>query len=299
MRTGDYYDRLFLLLHLFTTNYFSYLLGQLSCIHGPVLTNIIGSSIIVNLKPMNTIYDRIGINYSGTRQADPRISAQISSKLKGAKRIINIGAGTGSYEPDDMDLVAVEPSSEMIAQRSSKAHPVVKGFAEKLPFEKNSFSHAMTVLSMHHWENKDQAFREINRVVSERFVAVTWNPEAEPFWLTRDYFPEIYEKDKKTFPKKDELDKYFDDLEVSKLMIPEDCKDGFLAAFWKRPKAYLNDKVRKSISAFAKLNDCSTGLQKLQSDLDNGVWMDKNRDILDASFLDVGYIVVSAKVKNP
>jgi ubiquinone/menaquinone biosynthesis C-methylase UbiE len=83
----------------------------------------------------------------------------------------------------------------MIYQRKTGSHRVVKAFAEKLPFENASFLRAMTVLSIHHWENRELAFSEINRVVTEKFVAITWNPKSVPFWLTRDYFPEIYELD--------------------------------------------------------------------------------------------------------
>jgi len=146
---------------------------------------------------MNPVYDDIGAHYTLTRCTDPKIAQQIYSELHGATRIINIGAGTGSYEPKGVDLVAVEPSSTMISQRKSGSYPVEKAFAEKLPFEDNSFSHAMTVLSMHHWENRALAFSEINRVVTEKFVAVTWDPASAPFWFTRDYFPEIYKRDKK------------------------------------------------------------------------------------------------------
>jgi ubiquinone/menaquinone biosynthesis C-methylase UbiE len=117
---------------------------------------------------MNTIYDDIGINYSITRGTDPKIAKQLYAELQGAARIVNIGAGTGSYEPENVDLVAVEPSSKMISQRKMGSHTVQQAFAETLPFENSSFSHAMTVLSMRHWENRALAFSEINRVVTEK-----------------------------------------------------------------------------------------------------------------------------------
>jgi SAM-dependent methyltransferase len=247
---------------------------------------------------MNTIYDDIGINYSVTRCTDPKIAKQLYSELQGAARIVNIGAGTGSYEPENVELVAVEPSSKMISQRKIGSHSVEKAFAEKLPFENNSFTHAMTVLSMHHWENRELAFSEINRVVTEKFVAITWDSNSAPFWLTRDYFPEIYEMDKCIFPDLDELNEHFDEVKMSPLQIPSDCKDGFLAAFWKRPEAYLSSKVRQSISSFSKLKNLSEGLQKLEDDLASGVWAKKNHAILNSSSLDVGYRVISAKVRN-
>ena len=243
------------------------------------------------------IYDEIGIHYSASRQTDDRIAAEIHSKLSGAGRILNIGAGSGSYEPEGVDLIAVEPSSEMIAQRSTSAHPVVQASAESLPFEENAFSHVMTVLSMHHWKDRVQAYSEINRVATEKFVALTWDPDAKPFWLTRDYFPDIMEVDRKIFARKDEFNEYFDNVEITPLLIPEDCKDGFLAAFWKRPQAYLRENIRQSMSSFAKMANTSTGLQQLERDLKNGTWKVKNKDILDRDTLDAGYILISANTR--
>ena len=194
--------------------------------------------------------------------------------------------------------MAVEPSAEMITQRGGDAHPCVQGSAEELPFRSNSFSHALTILSMHHWSDRKRAFAEINRVATDRFIAVTWNPEADPFWLTRDYFPEIYETDRTIFPYRSKLEQFFDDVVITPLMIPEDCQDGFLAAYWKRPEAYLNPVVRNSISTFAKLDDASVGLHKLAKDLETGAWGDNNQEILKKSSLDVGYVIVSAKIRN-
>jgi SAM-dependent methyltransferase len=247
---------------------------------------------------MDAIYDDIGNNYSVTRGTDPKIAEQLYSELQGATRIVNIGAGTGSYEPENMDVVAVEPSAVMISQRKAGSHRVEQAFAEKLPFENSSFSHAMTVLSMHHWQDRARAFNEINRVATEKFVAITWDPASEPFWLTRDYFPEIYEMDKRIFPGLEELNEYFDEVTIRPLQIPSDCKDGFLTAFWKRPEAYLSSTVRQAMSPFSKIKNLSAGLQKLEDDLASGVWASNNHAILGLSWLDVGYRVISARVRN-
>ena len=247
---------------------------------------------------MAAIYDNIGINYSVKRGTDPKIAKQLFAELRGATRIVNIGAGTGSYEPENVDLVAVEPSAEMISQRKTGSHRVEQAFAEKLPFENNSFSHAMTVLSMHHWENRTLAFSEINRVATGKFVAITWDPKSDPFWLTRDYFPEIHEMDKDIFPDLEELNEHFDEVKMSFLQIPSDCQDGFFAAFWKRPEAYLNSTVRQATSPFSKIKNLSGGLQKLEDDLASGVWAKNNHAILGLSSLDCGYRLISAKVRN-
>lgn len=247
---------------------------------------------------MSAIYDKIGTTYSVMRRTDPKIAEQLYAELQGASRIINIGAGTGSYEPDNVELIAVEPSAKMIAQRPIGSYPVEQASAEKLPFADGSFSHAMTVLSMHHWEHKDLAFREINRVATEKFVAITWDPNTEPFWLTRDYFPEIYAMDKQIFPDLAELEAHFDDVTIRPLPIPSDCQDGLLAAFWQRPEAYLRCEVQQSTSAFAKIKNLDVGLQKLEDDLASGVWAQKNYTILGLSSLDVGYRLITAKVRN-
>ena len=247
---------------------------------------------------MNAIYDDIGNHYSVTRCTDPKIAKQLYSELRGATRIVNIGAGTGSYEPENIELVAVEPSSVMISQRKVGSHRVEQAFAENLPFEANSFSHAMTVLSMHHWQDRARAFQEINRVATEKFVAITWDPQSEPFWLTRDYFPEIYEMDKRIFPTLEELHDYFDEVIIRPLQIPSDCKDGFLTAFWKRPEAYLSSQVRQAMSPFSKIKNLSEGLQKLEDDLASGVWARRNHALFGSSDLHTGYRLISARVRN-
>jgi SAM-dependent methyltransferase len=247
---------------------------------------------------MDAIYDDIGNDYSVTRRTDPKIAQQLYAELRGATRIVNIGAGTGSYEPEDIELVAVEPSSVMISQRKAGSHRVEQAFAEKLPFDDKSFSHAMTVLSMHHWQDRARAFQEINRVATEKFVAITWDPKSEPFWLTRDYFPEIYEMDTRIFPDIEELNEYFDEVTIRPLQIPSDCRDGLLAAFWKRPEAYLSSQVRQAMSPFSRIKNLLEGLQKLEADLASGQWARNNRTILDASYLDVGYRLIAARVRN-
>lgn len=247
---------------------------------------------------MDALYDRIGTTYSTTRCTDPVIARQLYAKLEGASRVLNVGAGAGSYEPESLSLIALEPSQTMIAQRKPDAHPVVQATAEAMPFANDSFSHVMTVLSMHHWRDRVQAYKEINRVATVGFVAITYDPNADPFWLTRDYFPEIHQMDAQIFPPIDELQAHFDSVEVQPLWIPAQCEDGFLAAFWKRPHAYLDPEVRQSISAFAKLDDLQDGLNRLGEDLKTGRWAKHNAPILEHNQLDVGYRLICAGIKN-
>ncbi len=246
---------------------------------------------------MPALYDQIGVYYSVTRCTEPRIAAPLHAALSDATRIVNIGAGTGSYEPEHMALVAVEPSSVMIAQRHADAHPVEQASAEHLPFADAAFSHAMTVLSMHHWTDKPAAFAEINRVATVGFVAITWDPDTDPFWLTRDYFPEIHAMDQQIFPSLTELQAHFDDVEVQSVPIPADCCDGLLTAFWKRPAAYLQPAVRQATSPFSKIKYLAEGLERLEHDLASGAWERNNQSLLTLDELDLGYRLVTAKTR--
>ncbi len=245
-----------------------------------------------------TLYDSIGQGYSSGRQSDPRIASQIHGFLAGAQSILNLGAGAGSYEPPQANLVAVEPSETMIRQRPRSAHRVVRAFAESLPFADSSFSHCMSVLSMHHWTNRQAAFREILRVTRDQLVVVTWDPNAEGFWLTRDYFPEIYQIDKDIFPPLAEFARAFGEIQVVTLPIPATCTDGFTGAYWRRPDAYLDRGILERMSTFAKISDTETGLAQLQRDLRTGEWLRRNVDLLDKEELDIGYRIVLARMSD-
>ncbi len=66
-----------------------------------------------------------GEGYVSQRQTDSRIAAHINEALGQAATVLNVGAGTGSYEPVDRYVVAVEPSAAMRAQRPIHAVPAV------------------------------------------------------------------------------------------------------------------------------------------------------------------------------
>ena len=242
---------------------------------------------------MDAIYNQIGNSYALGRRTDPDIASQIHAKLQDATSILNVGAGTGSYEPSDISVTAVEPSESMIHQRKVSSAPVKQAQAESLPFENASFSHCMTVLSMHHWNDRKKGFAEIKRVTRERFVAITWDPDSEPFWLTRDYFPEIHDIDKMIFPSLSELEESFENIDVAVLKIPANCIDGFLAAYWSRPEAYLDEIVRANISTFRKVSELNKGLTQLENDIRSGAWSSRNAELLKSEFFDAGYRIVS------
>jgi SAM-dependent methyltransferase len=249
-------------------------------------------------------YDTIGRGYSARRQTDPRFFAQILRALGDAQRVVNIGAGTGSYEPDDRFLVAVEPSVEMIRQRTSVA-PVLRADATALPFGDQSFDAAMAILTIHHWPDPEAGLEEMQRVASRQVILTHTIVDLNDFWLTRDYFPEIVQLDLLRFqPLKHVADKLNGRVEV--VPVPWDCVDGHLGAFWRRPEAYLDPQVRAGMSMFPPADrpapsvwmlDPSVverGVNALADDLESGRWRERNGALLDLDEIDLGYRLVIA-----
>lgn len=242
---------------------------------------------------MRQRYDQIGHNYSAQRRADPRISQQICQALGQSRSVLNVGAGAGSYEPRHLTTLALEPSAQMISQRANKTN-VVQGLAEALPVADCSFDAVLAVLTIHHWANLLQGLQECLRVAKERFVILTWDPDAPSFWLTAEYFPEILELDKTIFPTLDNLRRCLGPTKVEPVLIPWDCQDGFTGAFWRRPAAYLSSEVRAAMSSFARIPAPSQGLAKLEADLTSGRWRQAHRDLLTQPAADLGYRLITA-----
>jgi SAM-dependent methyltransferase len=227
------------------------------------------------------------------RRADPRIGARIRAALGDARTVVNVGAGSGAYEPADLDVTAVEPSEVMIAQRPEGSAPVVRAFAEELPFEDGSFDAAMAVLSDHHWRDHERGIAELRRV-ARRVVLFTWEPaSSRDTWVVRDYFP-CFED---LIPDGYELAMTVERLgggRVEVVPIPHDCLDGFYHAYWRRPAAYLDPVVRAGISAFALMDQScvEAGLSRLALDLESGEWERRNAALLELDELDGGYRLV-------
>lgn len=237
----------------------------------------------------DAIYDAgIGEGYAQRRQPDPRIASAIVAALGDARTIINVGAGAGSYEPPDRAVHAVEPSATMIRQRPPHAAPCVQASAESLPFAANAFDAAMAILTIHHWSDWRAGLREMRRVARERIVLLTFDVEASDFWLTRDYFPALAELDRFIMPKLSELGSELGAFEATPVLVPHDCVDGFLGAYWRRPETYLDPIARRSMSSFAKI-DAEEGLRRLARDVESGAWRKRYADLLDLDVLDVGY----------
>lgn len=240
------------------------------------------------MPPETPLYDQIGENYSHYRHPDPRLAQAILTALGDAQTIVNVGAGTGSYEPSDRTVVAVEPSREMIRQRGEHAAPVVWASAEQLPFTDESFDAALTVLSIHHWTDWQAGLREMHRVARDRVVLFTWDPTHPGFWLVQDYFPDILEYDRPLFPTISAIRSVLGNVDIQAFPIPHDCTDGFLGAYWRRPAAYLDAGVRSAISSFSRIDAVAPRLDRLRADIKSGAWATKNAAILEREQLDIG-----------
>jgi SAM-dependent methyltransferase len=227
------------------------------------------------------------------RREDPRIAARIHAALGDARTVVNVGAGTGAYEPADLEVTAVEPSEVMIAQRPPGAAPAVRAFAEDLPFADASFDAAMAVLSDHHWSDHARGLAELRRV-ARRVVLFTWEPATNlDTWVVRDYFPCF----KDLIPDGYRLAMTIERLGGGReevVPIPHDCRDGFFHAYWRRPEAYLDPTVRAGISVFALMDPTcmADGLARLERDLASGEWARRNAELLELAELDAGYRLV-------
>jgi SAM-dependent methyltransferase len=241
------------------------------------------------------LYDEIGGNYRAYRRPDPRIAAAILDGLGLADTVVNVGAGAGSYEPADRSVLAVEPSLSMIRQRRIGGAPVVQASATDLPFRNGAFAAALAVLTVHHWPDRARGLAEVARVARRRVVIVTWDPAFTGFWLVDDYFPSIIEIDRGIFPPLAELMSVLDDVQVRPLLVPHDCVDGFLGAYWRRPRAYLDPGVRRAMSTFSKIGDVEPALARLRDDLEDGTWGRRHAHLMSQPVLDLGYRLVIAR----
>ena len=238
-----------------------------------------------------TLYDSIGGHYRDYRRPDQRIAAVLSRGLAGARAIVNIGAGVGSYEPRDRNVVAVEPSWVMISQRVGCTHPLVQARAEALPFRDDTFDCATALLTIHHWSDIEKGLQEALRVARQRLVLFTWIGFTNHFWLL-DYLPQIKLIDEPMFPSIEQLSSWLGPVRAISVPIPHDCTDGFLCAYWRRPEAYLDEGVRGAISTFSRVRDVEGGLDKLKADLASGLWHQRYGNLLQREEIDFGYRMV-------
>ncbi|HEX8380640.1 MAG TPA: class I SAM-dependent methyltransferase [Allosphingosinicella sp.] len=236
-------------------------------------------------------YDLIGLDYSELRKPDPRIAAAVESALGDSRTILNVGAGAGSYELADRQVTALEPSGAMIRQRPPSAAPCVQGRAEELPFADRSFDASMAILTVHHWSGKAEGLAEMRRVTRGPIVILTYDPAFRGFWLF-DYLPGLVALDEAQMPPLSAYSAALGPVSITPVPIPHDCTDGFLSAYWRRPAAYLDPKVRAAMSSFWALGDVSQALGRLEADLESGAWARRHCGLTRLEAIDCGYRLV-------
>jgi hypothetical protein len=237
------------------------------------------------------LYERLGSAYPRARRADSRIGDLVASAIGDARSVINVGAGTGSYEPSDRYVVAVESAPAMSARRPAGAAPCVAASAEALPFEDASFDVAMGVYTDFHWSDRTLGIAEMRRVARCAVVLLTVDSAtADSYWLIRDYFPE----GRDLFAPVADLLSMLPGADVRPVMIPDDCQDGFVQAFWKRPHALLDPEIRSSMALFGRMpgDEVEAGVDRLRADLEDGTWQNRNHCLLGASSAALGHRIV-------
>jgi SAM-dependent methyltransferase len=243
-------------------------------------------------------YDRIGGSYAVTRATDPRLAAPIHAALGDARSVLNVGAGTGSYEPDDRFVVAVEPSATMVDQRAPDTAPAVRAVAEALPFRDLAFDAVMAVLTMHHWKDLEAGLRELRRV-AHRQVLFFFEPAfASEAWIVFDYFPDMMEiESERNAPGTDDIARLLDVVHVEPVPVPADCVDGFAGCYWNRPEAYLDPVVQDGMSSFAQMPAAvrERGMDRLRAEVESGEWDRKYGHLRALPECDLGYRVLIAR----
>lgn len=220
-------------------------------------------------------YGRIGGSYARFRQPDPRIAARILEALGPARRILNVGAGAGSYEPRDREVVPVEPSAAMRAQRPADLPQAVDAVAERLPFEDRSFDAAMATFTVHQWQDLDAGLREVRRVTRGPVVILTCDPlDVRSFWLDL-YAPQVLETEARRYPALDRMGWLLGGRSsVHAVPIPFDCADGFNEAYYGRPEMLLDPNARSACSAWSFVDPATTAayVESLRSAIACGAW---------------------------
>jgi SAM-dependent methyltransferase len=244
-------------------------------------------------------YDTIGHGYSHTRREDPRFRAQIHAALGDARSVVNVGAGAGAYEPTDRHVIAIEPSDVMAAQRPSHLAPAIRASASSIPLRDRSVDAAMTVLSLHHWdEGRETGVRELRRVARGAVVIVTYDAAvSNAMWLMADYLPEVAELDRRIFPPADQLAEWLGGhVRIETLAMPRDTPDWMLGSFWAHPERVLDANARAATSAFARMSPAVVDrvVAAVSRDLASGLWDERYGQLRSLDALDVGLRLIVA-----
>ena len=247
-----------------------------------------------------TRYDVIGHGYAAYRRPDPRIAAAVHAALGDARTVLNVGAGTGSYEPTDRPVLAVEPSTAMAQQRPAHLPPAVRAVAESLPLADQCVDASMAIMTIQHWTDWRRGLTELRRVTRRRIVLLTIDVAAEAdMWLFADYAPQFLANDSAEFPRPDAIAAFLEvPVDVQVVPVPADCTDGMGVSFWSRPEAILDPGARRATSGFARMDDEEEQaiVDRLAADLASGAWDARYGRLRSLSELDVGLRLVVAEL---
>jgi SAM-dependent methyltransferase len=226
---------------------------------------------------MEARYDTIGHGYAGTRREDPAIRSALERAIGAARTVVNVGAGAGSYEPADRHVIAIEPSDTMASQRPRHLAPAIRASAGRLPLRDRSVDAAMTVLSLHHWDDEqERGVRELRRVAAGPVVILTYDARvSNEMWLMKDYFPEVAELDARIFPNPDRIADWLGGkVTVSPVLVSRDTPDWHLGSFWAHPERVLDESARNATSGFARAKPEVVGrvVAAVTKDLGDGTW---------------------------
>lgn len=258
-----------------------------------------GIVTVLQSLPAPARYDRIGSSYARLRVEDPRLRAAIHAALGGARTVLNVGAGAGSYEPRDRQVLAVEPSEVMAAQRSLDAAPVLRASAEELPLGDRSFDAAMSVLSIHHWDaGRERGVREMRRVARGPVVLVTIDPRVSAtMWLLRDYLPEVAQLDHRIFPLPETIASWLGgDVRIEPVPVSRDTPDWTLLSYWAHPERVLDAEARAATSGFARMSPevVERVVANVRRDLEDGSWDRKYGSLRGWTEWDAGLRLITA-----
>jgi SAM-dependent methyltransferase len=242
------------------------------------------------------VYDRIGRQYTTNRRADPRWEAIVAAQIGDARRIVNVGAGTGSYEPVARDVVAIEPSGVMLEQRASDAAPAVRAVAAELPVAAGWADVVMAILTVHHWSDWERGLAELCRVAPRRVVFGIDFEVHSRFWLLQEYLPEVLEHTLTCAPSSEVIAEAIGATVSIDMPVYRDLQDGVLGAYWCRPEQYLDHRVRANNSgtALAHPETTASGIARLEADLASGAWHERHADLAERESIDMGYRLLVA-----
>jgi hypothetical protein len=242
-------------------------------------------------------YGKIGTSYADYRRPEARIAAFIEQALAGARTVVNIGAGTGSYESQAFEMTAVEPSATMRAQRPAHLSPAIDAVAEALPFPDDAFDAAMTTYSVHQWSDLKAGLREMRRVARGPVAVLTCDPDlVRDFWLY-EYAPLVLDTEARRYPAiRDIAETLGGEVEITQVPVPFNCTDGFIEAYYGRPERLLDPEARKACSAWSFVDEqlAAQYVEALREAIESGAWDARYGHLREQPYYEGSLVLIKA-----